>query len=53
MENELHLNTNIQECISAVEDGRLARITTKNVMIVFPRSEVVTSEIIQGKLGIP
>lgn len=33
--------------------GRIARVTTKDMVIVPPRSEIVTSGIIQGKVDIP
>ena len=52
-ENELHLGTKNTESTSERNIGKVARITTRNVVIVPPQCEVVTSGIIQGKVGIP
>jgi len=52
-DDELHLDVKKSSENTAYEEGRVARITTRRVVIVPPRSENVTAGIIQGKEGIP
>ena len=51
--DELHLGAKNTEGTSESNTRKVARITTQNVVIVPPQCEVVTSRIIQGKVGIP
>ena len=52
-DDELHLDVKKSSENTTYEKGRVARITTRRVVIVPPRSEIVTVGIIQGKEGIP
>ena len=52
-DNEMHLDVQKSGDNTAYEEGRVARINTRHVVIVPPCSKIVTLGIIKGKVGIP